>query len=392
MIRTCKNCGGRVAFDVELKGLACASCGTLWDVSDFGEEDMLYNEEEPNKLMEDDTFDCSVYQCGSCGAEISITNTEVSTFCIYCGNPSIVFSRVSKMKKPDSILPFKITKEQAMAAVRERISKGFFIPKEIKNYEIEHMRGIYIPYYITNVEYDASYITSSVHKKGKNSVTYYYKRSGYASMPWVTTDASTTLSDSTSQRLEPYNLKETRTFDEDYLVGFYADASDVESASAISLAKKRASNVFEDEIMKSFTGTSKKIVRKRQRAEVYTKPVTSMLPAWFLTFRYNNQPYTIIVNGQTGKIVGGVPWNKGLFAGLVAGIGLVASIVFIPILSIIFASTEGDDSFKLFLFLALAAGSAFISGTKHISKVLKSIERTSASTLTKFVSNRQKGG
>lgn len=398
MIRTCKNCGGRITFDVQKKALSCVSCGSLFDVSEFDAEADGYDEMEPTKLV-DDTIDCSVYQCSSCGAEISITNTEVSTFCIYCGNPSIVFSRVSKLKKPDMIIPFSVTKEQAMATVRERINKGFFIPKEIKNYQIEQMRGIYIPYHVTNVEYDSSMILSSVHKKNKSSTTYYYKRSAYAHMPWVTTDASTTLNDSSSQRLEPYHMKSAKAFDEDYLIGFYSDASDVEEDDAIALAKSRVKDIFDAEMLKSITGSSKKILQHRERAEVYTKPLTAFLPAWFLTFRYKNEPYTIIINGQTGKIVGGVPWDKAKFTAMLVTLSAVFAFACVFLLYFLLPAVFGGESHHNNnnsgnLIAAPIAGAigSIAAGTSKIKKVLKSISRTTASTLTSYVSDRQKGG
>ena len=35
-----------------------------------------------------------------------------------------------------------------------------------------------------------------------------------------------------------------------------------------------------------------------------------LLPAWFFVFRYRNKNYTIMVNGQTGKVVGTVPIDR----------------------------------------------------------------------------------
>ena len=398
MIRTCKNCGGKIIFDVEKKGLTCVSCGSLFDVSDFDAEAEGYDEQAPVKLI-DDTIDCSIYQCSSCGAEISITNTEVSTFCIYCGNPSIVFSRVSKMKKPDMIIPFKITKERAKELVRERINNGFFIPDSIKNYEIDQMRGIYIPYYVTNVEYDESMILSSEHRSNKNTHTYYYKRSAYAHMPWVTTDASTTLSDSSSQRLEPFYMEESIPFDEDYLIGFYSDMSDVKEKDAIALAKHRARKVFEDEMLNSITGSNKKVRDCRFRAEVYEKPVTAFLPAWFLTFRYKDEPYTIIINGQTGKIVGGVPWNKAKFTSMLFILSVLISIALVCVLNFMLpavfssrSSRSNRNSGNLIALPVVGSIASISAGVNKIKKVLKSIGRTTASTLTSYVSKRQKGG
>ena len=347
MIRTCKNCAGKIVFDIGQKSLYCEHCGSTFDVSEYDtNEDYIENDVVDTYK---DMMDCNIYQCNSCGAEISINDTEASTFCIYCGNPAIVFSRVARLKKPDMIIPFEISKDEALNIVRNRIGNGFFIPREIKNFKPELLRGIYIPYYVTKVEHDVSAIISAVQSSGKNSHTYYHERSGYASLPWITTDASTTLSDSSSQRLEPYALDSAKPFDEDYLVGFYSDMADVDEADAIATAKKRAKTVVEEELFKSVKGSSKKIYNARYDSVVYDKPVTAMLPAWFLTFRYKDKPYTIIVNGQTGKVVGGVPWNKALFITLLVITSVIFSVVSIAILNEILPSMFGHSFCSTFL-------------------------------------------
>ncbi len=398
MIRTCKNCAGMLKFDVARGGLYCNNCGSVFKVEEFDNSDAA--EEE---FLENDDIECSIFQCSACGAEISVTDTEASTYCIYCGNPTIVFSRIGKMKRPECIVPFRITKEVALEKVRENMKRGFFVPKEIRNFEPELLRGIYIPYYVTHIEYDASMLVSTKHRSGKSTVTRYHKRSGFASMPWVTTDASTTLADDSSQRVEPYYLNEAVPFNEDYLIGFYSDISDVESKDATKLAQRRAKEVFDEEIMKDIKGSDMKMVNQRYRAVVVGEPVTAMLPAWFLTFRYKNEPYTIIVNGQTGKTVGGVPWKKVLFAVLLTLLAAVISIAAIYVLTGLFHvmlsgsssshhhSSSSDSRGKLIAFIGAAAIAAITAGIKKIKKVLASISRTTASTLTSYVNKRQKG-
>ncbi|MCQ2049943.1 MAG: hypothetical protein MJZ22_02945 [Candidatus Saccharibacteria bacterium] len=396
MIRSCKNCAGMLKYDVVRGGLYCNNCGSVFGVDEFDNDSVT--EEE---LIENEDIECSIFQCSACGAEISVTNTEASTYCIYCGNPTIVFSRIGKMKRPECIVPFKIDKETALAKVKETMSRGFFVPKEIRNFEPELLRGIYIPYYVTNIEYDASMLVSTKHRSGKNTVTRYHKRSGYASMPWITTDASTTLADDSSQRVEPYNLREAVPFSEDYLIGFYSDISDVESKNAERLAQVRAKEVFTEELMKDIKGSDKKIVSHRYRAVVVDKPITAMLPAWFLTFKYKDKPYTIIVNGQTGKAVGGVPWKKALFTVLLILMAAVISIAAIFVLSGIFEvmfsgsssrrSSNSDSESKFIVFIVSIAIAAIVGGIKKIKKVLASINRTTASTLTTYVNKRQKG-
>ena len=37
----------------------------------------------------------------------------------------------------------------------------------------------------------------------------------------------------------------------------------------------------------------------------------AMVPVWILTTRYNKKPYTFMMNGQTGKMVGSLPYSSG---------------------------------------------------------------------------------
>ena len=47
-----------------------------------------------------------------------------------------------------------------------------------------------------------------------------------------------------------------------------------------------------------------------------------LLPVWILTTRWQDQIYTFAMNGQTGKMVGNLPIDKGLFWTYLLSIGL----------------------------------------------------------------------
>jgi DNA-directed RNA polymerase subunit RPC12/RpoP len=108
----------------------------------------VYGDKEDKSLM-----DCYVYSCSECGGEIIVNGTEASTTCVYCGNPNVVFSRISKQKRPEYVMPFSITKERAIELVHKKIDHGIFIPRAIKKFTPDCVRGIYIPYWIVNAKF-----------------------------------------------------------------------------------------------------------------------------------------------------------------------------------------------------------------------------------------------
>ena len=57
------------------------------------------------------------YSCPSCGAELICDASTAATSCPYCGNPTVVLGQFSGALKPDYVIPFKLSKEDAVAAL-----------------------------------------------------------------------------------------------------------------------------------------------------------------------------------------------------------------------------------------------------------------------------------
>lgn len=399
MIRICKNCSGRITYDIKKSGLVCEKCGSFFSVEDYNSEE---SDISLNKVSDDEfgTMDVIVYSCSTCGAEVSVSDEDYKSDCIYCGNPTFVFSRKTKIRRPDKIIPFKLTRDDAEAAIRKELRKGIFIPKEIKQIKPDLLRPIYVPYYISKVEYDTSMVIAEEFGHGKDKETNYFIRSGYATLDFVSTDACQAFNDQTSERLEPYRFSELQTFDEDYLLGFYSNIPDVEVKDAVITADARACEFVDDILMADF-GSKAYIYRQRSRAEVYEQPTLALLPVWFMSFKYQDKQYTIIVNGQSGKVVGAFPWRK-LFTSITAVVALILTLLIATplylILSEIASAADAETVVTLLPLMAkviIPVGAAAIvvisAGLRYFRKVSRAIDRTTEESLLKFASKR-KGG
>ena len=407
MITQCRNCAGQLVFDPAKQLLVCGHCGSTFKPEEFDiseKEELLDKKAESmNDIygMDSDEFmDCYVYICSSCGGEVMINGSEASTRCIYCGNSTVVFSRIARHKRPQAIIPFKVTKEEAVMIVRDRFRKGLFIPKEIKNFKADSIRGIYIPYWIVNCDHKAYAVIQGTVGSGKSSKTAYFGRAGRMKLKALPLDASKMLSDESSSRLEPFNFHAAKEFDDDYLLGFYSNVSDIDYGDLRSAASRRASEYFNQQALASVKNArSKKIIASDHLTTIDYKEMTyAMLPAWFITYDYRGKHNTIIVNGQTGKIVCGVPWNKVLFYSLLIATGIALTIVsFIilkPFLGAVFGdsshrSSSSDGNGKLLGLLIGSAIAMFSFGIAKIMKVIKSINLTQAGSIFNFVKKRQ---
>lgn len=406
MIYKCPNCDASLEYHPSLNKLECQSCGSTFEVHEVDSDAELYKEnvkemtEMPNhnfdviktessSLKDDKMMKCNVYACTACGAELAVNGVEASTFCAYCGQPTIVFSRVSNQLKPEYIIPFKIEKEQAEEAIRKKLEKGFFVPRKIRNLEVERIRGIYIPFWLFDVYYhDNQYLKGTV-GSGKHRRTAYFIREAEANFEKITVDASEQLSDESSQRLEPYDISGMVPFDMGYMTGFYSDRYDVTENAASSVAASRAQELYDSEVIRTVRASNVSVIVSNPECNIL-KTQYVMLPAWFMTFRYEDEPYTILVNGQTGKVIGAVPFQKVKVISLTALFGIVLSFLSYPLLNILMRILLEDGEGGKFLLGILIISIAMLgAGIRSFVKVAASIKLTKAKAMMRFVKDRQ---
>ena len=72
------------------------------------------------------------YGCPSCGAELICEESTAATSCPYCGNPTVVPGQFSGALRPDFIVPFKLSKEDAVKALKSHYKGKFFLPNAFK--------------------------------------------------------------------------------------------------------------------------------------------------------------------------------------------------------------------------------------------------------------------
>ena len=404
MATLCKNCSHALVFDPETQKLECSYCGSSFSAEEVESESKKYRQDLQAESMDtiygetDGKYmDCYVYTCAECGGEIIINGSESSTNCIYCGNPNVVFSRIARQKCPDYILPFSISKDKAVSMVRERLKKGIFVPRKIKKIKIDCVRGIYLPYWLVNAEFSGAVVLSGQVNEGKHTRTYYFGRAGDMNIKNLPIDASKMVSDESTARLEPFSMSLLKPFDEDYLAGFYSNVTDITYSDLRSSALTRAKEYFEDEAIHDCVVENPKIIRSNPSIKLSNDLIYAMLPAWFISFKYKKKHHTILINGDTGKVVCGIPWNKILFYSLLIGLGILitaaAFFVFRYTLPFFLAaggsSRSSSNRGKLIAFLIAGIIALFTTGIRKVVKVIKNIKLTQDRDTFNFMKKRQ---
>ena len=134
------------------------------------------------------------------------------------------------------MIPFKVSKEEAIKALKEHYKGKFLLPGTFtKENHLQEIRGIYVPFWMFDgeAEGDASYhaTRTRTYRSGDYDITetkhYEVYRAGKVAFEKIPVDASSKMPDDHMDSIEPYNYQDLKQFSTAYLPGFLADKFDV---------------------------------------------------------------------------------------------------------------------------------------------------------------------
>lgn len=372
----CPACTGPLHYSAKSGKLACDYCGSSFDVAEI---EALYARKEAEaaaaKQAADakaeaaqvakaeaaeaaaasggwDTSDLSrdwgaeadglrVYSCPSCGAELICDQSTAATACPYCGNPAIVPGQFSGALRPDYILPFRLSKDDAVQALRAHYKGKPFLPRSFTSANhIEQIQGVYVPFWLFDggAEGAASYRASNtnVYETGDYEITetrhYHVVRAGSLAFEKIPVDASSKMPDDHMDSIEPFDYAQLRPFSTAYLPGYLADKYDVTIDDSRDRADTRCRETLAQALRDTVTGYGACVTEREDIALRRGKVHYALLPVWMLSTKWRGQDFLFAMNGQTGKLVGDLPTDRGRFWGMFAAIAAPLTVALTAIL------------------------------------------------------------
>lgn len=346
----CPCCNAGLTFGNVTQQLKCEYCDNTFDVdtvkayndseSRLQTEEIQWEDTHKQEWSESELESIRAFQCPSCGGEIVTDDTTAATFCPFCDNPTIMPARLSGGLKPDFVIPFKTSKEDAKAAFLNLCKGKALLPKGFTSQQrVEKITGIYVPFWLydCDAEYDGSYKATRV-KHWSDSRYNYTKTDHYllrrkadAAFSGIPMDGSTKMEDAFMESIEPYDYSQMEEFDMAYLTGYFADKYDVPSEKGEDRIRQRVDQSIQDELQGSLLGYVTVVPTNRQLRVNHSKARYVLLPVWMLNTNYNGKLYTFAMNGQTGKMTGSFPIcprrTAAWFAGICAGVTVLATLV-----------------------------------------------------------------
>jgi hypothetical protein len=196
---------------------------------------------------------------------------------------------------------------------------------------------MYVPVWLfdtdadARVRYKASRTRSWSDSQYRYTETSYYSvvRAGGIGFENVPVDGSTKMDDTLMESIEPFKIGEAVDFQTAYLSGYLADKYDVDAEASIDRANERIKRSTEAAFASTVQGYSSVVPVSSNIHLQNGRARYALYPVWILNTQWNGQKFTFGINGQTGKIAGDLPMDKGAFRRWLFGVSAaVAAVVF----------------------------------------------------------------
>ncbi len=316
-VTKCPACGANMVYDSERGKLYCEHCETEVEVrSRTSEEQAFERLLAKNNEWGEETH---VFRCENCGAQEILSRGEIAKKCPFCGTTNIVQTDELPGLKPNAVVPFSVSKEDAMGRVRHWARRKWYAPRMFrKSATPENVSGVYMPAFSFDTSANAwysgmlgKYYYRTRRVNGKVVQERYLKtfpiRGAYAmSFDDILIQASGKIEQKSLNALQPFDTNQSKEYRREYLSGYTAgqyekdglacweDARGVIQAQLKSaiLARYQYDTVISFQMDFQCRNTTYKYL---------------LLPVYVGHCSWKTKLYHFFVSGHNGKVTGKAP-------------------------------------------------------------------------------------
>lgn len=316
----CEGCGADLRWEPGVTALKCPWCGTTKEVAPPSGRVDEKNVDAALRAPRDFGWGAErkVIACKRCGAHTTLDPHVAATSCAFCGTSAVVETpAAANVVRPEGLLPFRITQENALQSFRQWLSGLWLRPNDLKRASRMHgIQGAYIPFWT----FDAATYSLWQAQAGY----YYYVGSGknrQRRVRWehasgtkqiffddLPVPASRGIDAPICRAIEPFPTAELTPYDPQYLSGFLAEENAIDLPEALESAKERMRAEIRAECAQDVPGDTHRDLQVQTTFSAVAYK-NCLLPIWVAAYDYKGTPYRYLVNGVTGKCSGTAPWS-----------------------------------------------------------------------------------
>ena len=329
----CPQCLATTAYSVEDGGLRCAHCGYY----EAPEEKIVgKSAEEFEFTVETMAVSGSAQgwgearqslRCQSCQATTSLPEGHLTHTCPFCGSTQVLQQlAVQDMLRPKFVIPFKVDDDACKRISTAWLGSSWMTPKSLKSLaSLASFTGIFLPYWTFDAKSRAhwraqvghqvteSYYDSSSKSWQTRTKTEWRWESGQVSGVYddVLVPGTNKISDILLERIKDFDTRGFVPYEPVYLAGFLAQAYDLMLEQSWTFARDF---MREDTRLKCRSQASTSQIRQFSMSLDFSEESWRyvLLPVYVAVYRYADQVFQVMINGQTGTIAGQRPvdWPK----------------------------------------------------------------------------------
>lgn len=366
----CPRCGASASYDPNVGKLRCQFCGTQLDEQGqaveqssqqtFGTEEAVSEQDWIAAIHTDVGHRWAlpqdrVLQCQGCGATVTFAPSRASSRCAYCGSPYTVRVVERDLREPDGIVLFSGDASEAATQARKWLveqAARLGVPDDLPDLAtLQAPMPIYLPFwtfdmggevrwsgwvredldiagvslddldnaarvggialgmFTGNFDFAARTATDMVAKKYDRSNMVHTSGAVGVAVDDVLVPATHSLPAEMLGKLK-YETRRCVPYDEGVLADWPAEVYSVSMADASLSARQQAIKEADAQVVlhtgQSTPASESSLQINRAGVTVISYKLL-LLPLWFVEYTYRANSYRLLVNGQTGQVVGDPP-------------------------------------------------------------------------------------
>ena len=135
------------------------------------------------------------------------------------------------------------------------------------------------------------------------------------------------MADDLMEPIEPFKISASVDFQTAYLSGYLADKYDVSEKESINRAHDRMKKSAEEVLADTVQGYASVVPENTNVNISGGKAQYALYPVWILNTTWKDKKYIFAMNGQTGKMTGDLPIDRGIYLKWLAGLTAVFTVV-----------------------------------------------------------------
>ncbi|MBO4872869.1 MAG: hypothetical protein J5496_05600 [Lachnospiraceae bacterium] len=303
---SCPHCGGSVRYDLSGGGVRCEYCDGLITQDDY-----------ETYLDKKGLYQTTELSCPQCGSVVLSCGNTIATFCSYCGSSVLFDRRVREEQKPDGMIPFSVTEEDALSRYREKTDRILLAPDWVHEEGRDEMTGIYMPFYLYRADCQAPISVQGEKRRDLGSKTQVsvYQINGTVQGIYQGNrfDAAVAFPDALSESIDTYQWQKAQSFRPGFVAGYYADGSDVNPREYDPVMAQLVSDDINMTDSIRYDGMTLPLGGATRAESIRLNKQKLLLPVWLLTHRVRDRICYAAINGQNGDAAADIPLDSGKY-------------------------------------------------------------------------------